>query len=414
MSAHMLADLDIKTLTVTLTVVTLAVTLLLALAAWQAPAERGVQQWALGNASLMLGLLLNINQDRIPHGLSIILANGLMTLGLGLVWLGLRQFRSRTQPQWAPIAVSLITMLLLWVFRYQIDNLTVRYAISSLVLGGFCLLCATELLVAERPPMRTASWFSGIIALTYGFILVARPAASLTGWNSPNDLLGGPLQLITVLGAMAAQIGMACGLILMTHYRHLDSLRRLSELDPLTETLNRRSLLLQAEQLLRRMAASNEPLTLIMLDADHFKHINDEFGHQIGDEVLCHLVNRVRLLLRGRDLLGRFGGEEFIVVLPGLDSVDAGQVAERIRQSICQHDGQSLQRPIHLSVSLGVACSEHHGYDFNTLLGAADAALYRAKALGRNRVELAPGPDGAPQEQVALRLLSHFRHNLDV
>ncbi|GGE47085.1 hypothetical protein GCM10007421_21650 [Halopseudomonas oceani] len=410
----MLADLDLKTLTVTLTVVTLAITLLLCLVGWQVGPRHGMRYWTLGNLAVMLGLLLNINQGHIPHSLSIVLANGLMTLGLGVVWLGLRNFRDLSQPQWMPMFAALVTMLLLWFFRYQVDNLPVRYAISSLVLGGFCLLCAAELLVPTRAPMRTASWFSGLIALAYGLILVARPAASLAGWNGPADLLGGPLQLITVLGAIAAQIGMVSGFILMIHYRNLDRLRALSEQDPLTGALNRRSLQQQAELMLCRTRLSNEPITLIMLDADHFKRINDEFGHQTGDEVLCHLVDQTRLHLRSRDLLGRFGGEEFVLLLPGLNSLSASQVAERIRQSISDAAWPTHKHTVNITVSLGVACSEHHGYDFTTLLGAADAALYCAKGLGRNRVEQAQAPGDAAQELVALRLLSHFRHNLDV
>ena len=410
----MLADLDLKTLTLSLSLVTLMMTLLLGLAAWHAGSGRGLRHWALGNLALMFGLMLNVNQTHLHHTLSILLANGLMTLGLGLVWLGIRAFFERTQPQLVPLLATLLIIVLLGVFRYQFDSNAVRYAISSVILGGLCLLCASELLRPTEPPLRSACWFSGAIALLYGLMLLARPVASLLGWNGAANLLGGPLQLITLLGAMAAQIGMATGFILMTHYRNLAALHRLSERDGLTDTLNRRSLHQQAGALLARMQHGGEPVTLIMVDADHFKRINDEFGHQTGDAVLCHLVNRISQHLRNRDLLGRFGGEEFTLLLPGLDSEQARPVAERIRHGISQAPWRLAGETISLTASLGVACSQHHGYDFNTLLGAADAALYRAKTLGRNRVELAPPPGQTDQEQVALRLLSQFSHNLDV
>jgi len=410
----MLAALDLTTLTVTLTLVTLSMTLLLALAAWHAGTEQGLRHWALGNCALMLGLLLNVNQEHLHHSLSIVLANGLMTLGLGVIWLGVRAFKGSSQPQWGTICAAAVIMVLLWFFRFQVDRLDIRYAISSVILGGLCLMCAKELLIRAAQPLRTAYWFSGGIALLYGFCLVARPVAALFGWQAELPLLDSPLQNLTLLGAMLAQIGMASGFILMTHYRTAEALHRLSERDALTNTLNRRSLQEQAHVLLELMAQRSQPVTLIMVDADHFKRINDEFGHQTGDAVLCHLVARIGQHLRSDDLLGRFGGEEFTLILPGLDTERAAQVAERIRQGLCSNPWESESKPVWLSVSLGVACSEHHGYDFNTLLGAADAALYRAKALGRNRVELAPAPGADLEDQMALRLLSQFRHNLDV
>jgi diguanylate cyclase (GGDEF)-like protein len=105
------------------------------------------------------------------------------------------------------------------------------------------------------------------------------------------------------------------------------------------------------------------------------------------------MVSRIRQHLRTDDLLGRFGGEEFILVLPGLDTDSAAQVAERIRLGLCSQPWQTGGYPVNLSISLGVACSDQQGYNFDLLLGAADRALYQAKALGRNRVELAGAPE---------------------
>lgn len=151
-----------------------------------------------------------------------------------------------------------------------------------------------------------------------------------------------------------------------------------------------------------------------MVDADHFKRINDEFGHQTGDAVLCHLVSRIRQHMRSNDLLGRFGGEEFVLLLPGLDAGDAQVVAERIRTAICSHADPISNQAVILSVSLGVASADLHGHDYTALVTAADLALYRAKAMGRNRVEISTEPCDELHDNVALRLLSQFRHNLDV
>lgn len=411
---HMLGQLDLSSLGVALALVTLSMTLLLSVAAWHSGSDKGLRHWAVGNFALMLGLLLNVNQDHIHHSLSIVLANGMMTLGIGVTWLGIRAFKGKSQPQLWPIAATLCMMALLWLFRFQIDSFTARLAIASVVLAGMSLLCAYELLGPAEQPLRTAYWLTGSIALLCGVGLILRAVVSMTEYAPVAAVADNPLQSATLLGAMVAQIWLASGFILMTHYRTTMALHRLSERDSLTDTLNRRSLHARASAVLEKAQELKVPVTLIMMDADHFKRINDEFGHQTGDAVLCHMVSRIRQHLRTDDLLGRFGGEEFVLILPGLDTDSASQVAERIRLGLCSQPWQSDDTPVNLSISLGVACSDQQGYHFEALLGAADGALYQAKALGRNRVELACDPGIDPGDQMALRLLSQFRHNLEV
>jgi diguanylate cyclase (GGDEF)-like protein len=305
-------------------------------------------------------------------------------------------------------------MALLWFLRFYMDSFPARLGVASMVLASMSLLCARELLVPAEQPLRTAYWLTGGIALLCAVGLTVRAIFSLSSLAPIAALSDSPLQSATLLGAMVAQIGLASGFILMTHYRTTMALHRLSERDALTGTLNRRSLLFRATDVLSKASELDVPVTLIMMDADHFKRINDEFGHQTGDAVLCHMVSRIRLHLRTDDLLGRFGGEEFVLILPGLDTDSAAQVAERIRVGLCSQPWQTEGTPVNLSISLGVACSDQHGYNFDLLLGAADRALYQAKALGRNRVELAGAPGIDLDDQMALRLLSQFRHNLEV
>ncbi|WP_304639978.1 GGDEF domain-containing protein [Pseudomonas sp.] len=410
----MLAELDLRTLGVALSLVTLCMTLLLSVAAWHSGGGQGIRHWALGNFALMLGLMLNVNQETLHPALAVVIANGLMALGAGVTWLGIRVFKGLSQPQSGPIAAALLMVLLLWVFTFPLDNPPTRLAVSSALLATLCLLCARELLVPAEQPLRTGYWFTGAIALFGAFGLGARAVYGLSVDSLETAATSPAIHSATLLGAIIMQIGLATGFILMTHYRATMALHRLSERDALTDTLNRRSLQQRAAEVLQLAAEQATPVTLIMLDADHFKRINDEFGHQTGDAVLCHMVARIRQHLRSDDLLGRFGGEEFILILPGLDTESARQVAERIRQGLCRQPWEHDRIPVKLSISLGVACTEHQGYAFDTLVGAADAALYRAKSLGRNRVELARQPTENAQDQMALRLLSQFRHNLDV
>jgi diguanylate cyclase (GGDEF)-like protein len=154
--------------------------------------------------------------------------------------------------------------------------------------------------------------------------------------------------------------------------------------DELTGINNRRHFFALARQAFTAGARYRHPLSTVLLDLDHFKEINDRWGHQVGDDVLKHVANILRRHLRGADILGRFGGEEFIVLLPQSTADQSRAVAERIRDEI---EAVSLDTPkgcIALTVSAGVADTAQGGYDIERLIGLADQALYAAKQAGRN------------------------------
>ena len=410
----MQTDLDTFSLAIALVLVTLSMTLVLIMAAWHSGSEKGLRHWALGNLALTMGLVLSISRGLLHYSVSQILATGLMVLGLGVIWLGVRAFKGLNQPQAGPILAALMVMLILGYFHYIQDSPAARLAASGLCLGVLCLMSARELLVSAAAPLRRAYWFTGGIMLLSGVGLLLRTGAGLLGPLLKAGVTAEELQHATLLGVMVAQIGMAGGFILMTHYRTIMALQQLSEHDALTGTLNRRSMHDRAQAVLDNTRQHGLPATLIMVDADHFKRINDEFGHQTGDTVLCHLVTRIRLHMRSNDLLGRFGGEEFILLLPGVDASDALEIAERIRLAVNSHMEIISGQPVMLSISLGVAGTGLYGHDYTALVSAADVALYRAKALGRNRVETCSAADSPIRDKMALRLLSQFRHNLDV
>ncbi len=166
-----------------------------------------------------------------------------------------------------------------------------------------------------------------------------------------------------------------------------ESLRNQSIRDPLTGLYNRRYLEEALTRELSRASRRQRPISLIMLDLDHFKKFNDTFGHSAGDTLLQALAETLENSIRVGDLACRYGGEEFICILPETTHSDAHQRAEEIRQAVEQlnvsYHGQSLGA---VSASLGVATYPDHGEEMETLINMADAALYRAKAEGRNRV----------------------------
>ena len=172
-----------------------------------------------------------------------------------------------------------------------------------------------------------------------------------------------------------------------------EALRDQAMHDPLTQLLNRRATTDFLISELSRATRDLKPLTVMMVDIDHFKAVNDRFGHPAGDGVLCEVSRRLRASLRAYDIVGRFGGEEFLVVAPGCDMSPGLMRAERLREVVCSQPVTLKDLAIDVTVSVGVATSpEPKPQDLETLLAAADKALYRAKERGRNRVESESSP----------------------
>lgn len=168
-------------------------------------------------------------------------------------------------------------------------------------------------------------------------------------------------------------------------------LQRMATTDPLTGLLNRRHMSDLAEKELARVNRHPHSLTFVLLDVDHFKTINDGLGHQVGDRVLVHVANTLVRTLRDEDRVARWGGEEFLIMLPDTDLEHALQTAERLRQALVEQPWHGGARPVELSASLGL--SEYHpGESLSDCVARADRALYAGKAGGRNRVEVAPKP----------------------
>ena len=160
--------------------------------------------------------------------------------------------------------------------------------------------------------------------------------------------------------------------------------------DALTGSLNRAAILEALDQELVRATRKGSPLAVIMADLDHFKQINDTYGHPAGDAVLREAAHRMRQALRRYDKLGRYGGEEFLMFAPECDEETATKLADRIRCCISSTAVHTPEGIIQVTSSLGVVVSPAApGTDANLLIRAADAALYGAKNKGRNRVELA-------------------------
>lgn len=167
--------------------------------------------------------------------------------------------------------------------------------------------------------------------------------------------------------------------------------QELAVTDPLTGLFNRRGWLSAGERELDRAERYGRPLATLIMDLDYFKKVNDQYGHPVGDEVLAEVADRLRDCLRKVDLIGRYGGEEFMVLLPECGSSSAEMVAGRIRRAIESQPFDASGGAIRLTISVGVASSEAFPLDLDAMLRAADQALYAAKDGGRNQVWIATG-----------------------
>lgn len=182
-----------------------------------------------------------------------------------------------------------------------------------------------------------------------------------------------------------------------------ESLRYQAMHDPLTGVFNRAVLFEMLERELARAARAETATTVLMVDLDHFKRVNDSFGHHVGDVVLREVTRRIGNLLRAFDTLGRYGGEEFLILLPSCDAEEARTVAQRLCNAVGATPIESSSGGIAVTISIGAAVSAAGEKSADCLIQEADAALYHAKQAGRNRVELSTGEEPAPKALLARR-----------
>ena len=211
--------------------------------------------------------------------------------------------------------------------------------------------------------------------------------------QSRRHVNGSELYVFSSLDALRAESGEVTGYVDVfydvTEQKARDAvLYRQATRDPMTGTANRGHFVEVAQQEIERARRFSEPLSVLLLDIDHFKSINDNFGHEVGDQVIILMARTCADFVRKIDTVGRLGGEEFAILLPRANKEPAYEMAQRLRQKIAEQHIMLPQRELSFTVSIGVASLRPDTRDFAELLRNADTALYKAKRLGRNRVEV--------------------------
>lgn len=319
---------------------------------------------------------------------SIVLANALLMLGLCESARATRRYLGLPERRgwlWAmPIAIGGV---LWWYSRVDPDYSVRVIAVSCGYVIALAAM-ATALFVGVREeapvPRRPEFW---LCVLGIAFI----------GWRISEHLLhprpdgtlfqGSAFDALGVGYAAIAPIFMSVGFLLLHHERAYREMHALATVDTLTGALTRRAAESRGEQLLRESRATGRPLSLLMIDVDHFKQINDRHGHAAGDEVLRLISRRIRSQLRACDLVGRIGGEEFMVLLPGAGDEQAQAIADRIHHGVRAQPVEYRDLALEVTVSVGVARTLSDD-DFWALLTRGDHAMYDAKRTGRDRVVL--------------------------
>ncbi len=276
-------------------------------------------------------------------------------------------------PERVSICAILITMALI--------------AVGAMLSGGprspalpWLVLPAGMVAARFRPQVVIAG-----LVLTVLVILIA------TLGVDPRATMHDPVPVFATLALLAGVVSIVWALQAAELHHRSEAI-----LDPLTGLLNRHALAPRFAEISMQARLTGQPVCVLLCDVDNFKAINDEQGHDCGDAVLRDVAYTLRKNLRSFELVYRLGGEEFLVVLPGMDASDGGEVAERLRAAVEQV--QPMGRIVTISIGLSADCGEHVDYD--TLFKAADRTLYEAKRGGRNRVMTAPtrlGPSEAPE-----------------
>jgi len=299
-------------------------------------------------------------------------------LACGMVWNGVRLFQGRRV---LPLATFIGAAV--WLGIGQIPGALENGngpIIGALIVPVYTFFIAMELWRERRRTHYSRAAAIVVPCLHAGIFLVPLAMHELL----PDGHNGAWLTVFT-LETIIYAVGTAFIVMLMVKDHHVHVYRTAASTDHLTGLLNRRALMDNATQLCTRQAKRKEPVAVLMFDLDHFKSINDRFGHALGDSVLRLFGQVVRSSTRAHDLIGRFGGEEFVAIVPGgLES--ASKIAERVRSAFEAAGVMVDEHAIGATVSIGTAASYEAVTSIDALIARADAALYRAKHEGRNRI----------------------------
>jgi diguanylate cyclase (GGDEF)-like protein len=390
---------DVPTLTFAGGFVALSSSLLVLLYWWHDRTAWAACWWAIASFGAGVGTILLALHGVVPSAASDILGPWLLDVCAALTWVASRIFNRGTIKPY-PVLAGVSAWIAMLAITGVYDSEQVAAAIGAIIAGALYVASAVEFWLTRTneelrgrwPMISVLSLFSiSLFLAAVGFLLSTNYiAVPSIGWL-------GSIHFVAIVYSM----GGALSLVVMLKERSEAKYKTAALIDPLTGLANRRAFMERAQHLFDRSGHEGTPISLLALDLDRFKVINDTFGHPTGDQVMQILADGLSRALRPADTAARMGGEEFAVVLPGCSSPAALAIAGRI-QSVFESEARFVNgQRIGATVSVGVATALGPACSLADTLASADGALYRAKNLGRNRVLLAVVSDGAGEANAA-------------
>jgi len=344
---------------------------------------QGLGHWSAGLALLVLAAMLFSARDTLPETASLLAANSSLLLGIGLSMLGTEKFFGQPPSvRFYWLACTLGVAGIAWWLLVDID-FSVRVAIFSLTV--FLFYARQAQLVLMHGERHFSSLFFGLLMLVQACVVVLRGLTALLQGGAQADLMvSGTNASVYMAVANFMALLLTVAFMMMATRRLQSILERRSTHDPLTQVLNRRGFGEAYQHAKAQLRRHRRPLALLSIDLDYFKAINDSHGHAVGDQVLAHVARLISGEMRETDCVARFGGEEFIVLMPDTAPHQAMKAAERICVLLRESKVEALPP---CTVSIGVACQAQQNEELEQLLSRADTALYQAKKNGRDRIE---------------------------
>ncbi len=347
--------------------------------------------WMVGGLVVGLAkLVLQGLEGKAPLLFSAMLANELYVVSFFLQFMGLRWFvvRRPMRSRWPWYAVGLMVVVYTGMFLARIPY---GGNVTNVCFLTVCGASVWVLMKNGRGPFVAASRFAAAILVADFFVAGYRAFLTVAHYTRPWETINAHNDS-RWLYSLAAMAFLATFMVMCDIWFLVAELNRELEVqartDPLTGALNRRALEDAALREIARSIRHGIPLCMIMIDIDHFKRLNDKFGHAAGDRVLQTLVTTVQGALREQDLLARSGGEEFTILMPHTLAHTGRAAAERLRRMLEELVVPHSSKAIRFTVSIGVAQFESSLGGWEETMRRADSAMYKAKAHGRNRVEV--------------------------
>lgn len=376
-------SLHVPTIALIATLVGVELALGFLVVGWTLGRQRGLVAWMIGAACMSVGGLFWGLRGVVSEPLVILVGNGMQLVGFAALWAGCRDFCGRPR-SWLPLAAGLPVFLaaLLW-FTLSVPSTRARVIVFGLAIAPWCLGVAWTFFRHAPAALRSSARIAGGAFLFHGIWLLLRMFLPQEGSSTVDLLRPAWPQLLAALEIFVSSLATLLALLALITHRLLIEFTQAARTDALTGVLNRRAIEESGENAVAVSAQMLLPCAVLLLDLDHFKRINDTHGHPAGDAALRHFAQLIGPTLRRTDLFGRYGGEEFLVVIPGAGAAEARAAAERLRRRVSENPAVVGEVTIPLTVSIGVASGDE---GLEALVARADGALYQAKNEGRDQV----------------------------